>query len=323
MLDKILNHLRVRDAKAQDVNDSKLTSCIPTNPSDYSGMRVYQRLKSAKPTKRRHQKKLETEWQLPLPYDLIFTIIHDYLLDDKITLLNLTKSSRNLAQVCGSLCYQRIVITSRRDLKGVSDSERFATLLSRSLHITEYIRYLEIRDSLHMFQGSRAITAEEESLCYILTRRYPKLSGLHLSLHVVWSILPIQLQHAFSMAFTLPNLHKLVFEHANISTSVLTHLSKISHLEIREGDVLSRSMNLEIPSGICIPERLIFMDPSQTGFITKNLLAETSPLRLSKFKHLQTYCQGRHLKLLSEPLQACFTTLSILEFYVSSVGGSK
>jgi hypothetical protein len=82
-------------------------------------------------------------------------------------------------------------------------------------------------------------------------------------------------------------------------------------------------MGLEVPSATCTPERLLFMDHSRTGFITKNLFAETSPLRLSKLRYLQIYSQGLHLKHLSHPLRACSTTLTILEFHVSSRGGSE
>jgi len=324
MLDKLLNRMRIRDAKVQTLDYAEpIASYIPTDPSDYSGMRVYHRLESTNPYAPRRVRKLETNWQIPLPYDLIFTIINLYFLDDKPTLLNLTKTCRCLAQVCRPLYYQCVIVTSRRNLKGVSDSEEFATLLSRSPHIIDYVQNLKIQDNLRMFQGSRPITAEEESLCYILTRKYSKLTRLHLSLHVVWSILPIQLQHAFSVAFTLPNLREVVFEHVNISTSLLTHLSNISDLEVRTGEVLYRSMNLEIPNKICTPKRLHFMDHSRTGFITRNLFAETSPLRLSKLEHFQISARGLHLKLLSEPLQACSTTLTTLEFCISTWGGGK
>jgi len=321
MLGKIFNRINIRDAKMQAVDHTE-PCYTPTHPSDYSGMQVYHRLESTKPYKPPRFLELETKWQIPLPYDWIFTIINLYFLDDKFALLNLTKTCRSLAQVCGPLCYQSIVVTSRRDLKGVSDAEQFAALLSRSPHILDYIQHLKIQDDLQMFQGSRPITAEEESLCYIFTRKYHKLRRLHLSLHVVWSILPIQLQHAFSVAFALPNLHEVVFEHVNISTSLLTYLSNISDLEVRAGEVLSRSITLEIPSKICTPTRLLFMDHSRTGFITRNLFAETSPLRLSQLEHLQIYARGMNLKLLCEPLQAC-STLTILEFHVSTWGKSK
>ena len=321
MLDKIFNRINIRDTKVQAVDHAE-PYYIPTHPSDYFGMQVYHRLESTKPCEPPRFLELETKWQIPLPYDLVFTIINLYFLDDKFVLQNLTKTCRSLAQVCGPLRYQSIVVTSRRNLKGVSDAEQFAALLSRSPHIFNYIQHLKIEDDLRMFQGSRPITAEEESLCYILTRKYPKLRRLHLSLHVVWSLLPIQLQHAFSVAFALPNLHEVIFEHANISTSLLTYLSNISDLEVRTGEVLSRSMNLEIPSKICTPTRLLFMDHSRTGFITQNLFAETSPLRLSQLEHLQIYARGINLKLLREPLQAC-STLTILEFHVSTWGKSK
>jgi len=118
-------------------------------------------------------------------------------------------------------------------------------------------------------------------------------------------------------------LHEIVFAHINISTSLLTHLSNISGLEVREGEVLSRSMNLETRGKVCTPKCLLFMDHSRTGFTTKNLFAETSPLRLSQLEHLQIYACGMHLKLLSEPLQTCSTTLTNLEFYISTWGGGK
>jgi hypothetical protein len=82
-------------------------------------------------------------------------------------------------------------------------------------------------------------------------------------------------------------------------------------------------MDLEIPSKFCAPERLLFMDHSHSGSIIRNLLAETSSLRLSKLKHLQIYCQGQQLRLLSKPLQTCFTALTTLEFYLSSLGAGK
>lgn len=203
MLNKILNCMRIRDAKVQVMDHTE--PIIPADPKDYSGMEVYHRLVSTKPHESRRLHKFETNWQIPLPYDLILTIINVYFLDDKLALLNLSRTCRSLAQVCEPLCYRFVVVSSRINLKGVSDSERFATPLSQSPHIIDYIQHLKIQDNLRMFQGSRPITAEEESLCYILTRKYLKLRCLHcLSLHVVWSILPIQLQHAFSVAFTLP-----------------------------------------------------------------------------------------------------------------------
>ncbi|KIM37291.1 hypothetical protein M413DRAFT_31008 [Hebeloma cylindrosporum] len=317
MLDKMLIRMRIREAKVQAGDGAETT-----HPNHYSGMRVYQRLDSTRPREPHRLEKLETKWQIPLPYDLIITIINLYFLDDKLALANLTKTCRNLAQICRPLCYQFVVITSRRNLKGLSESERFATLLSQSPHLIDYVQHLKIHASdLRMFQGSRPITPEEESLCYILTRKYSNLRRLHLFLHVVWSLLPIQLQHAFSVTFTLANLQEVVFEHVNISTSLLTHLGNISDLEVRDGEVLSRSMDVEIPSRICTPKRLLFMDHSRTGFITKNLFAETSALRLSKLEHLQIYACGIHLKLLSEPLQACATTLTNLDFRVSTWGG--
>ena len=324
MLDKLLVRMGIRDAKVQTLDYAEPNaSYIPTYPSDYSGMRVYHRLESTNPYASLRIRKLEMNWQILLPYDLIFTIINLYFLDDKPTLLNLTGTCRSLAQICIPLHYKCIIITSRCNLKGVSDSEQFATLLSRSPHIIDYIQNIKFLDNLRIFQGSRLITAEVESLCYILTRKYSKLRRLHLSLHVVWSLLPIQLQHAFSVAFTLPNLCEVVFEHVNISTSLLTHLSNISDLELITGEVLYRSINLEITNKVCTPKRLHFMDHSRTGLITRNFFAETSPLRLSKLEHLQISARCLHLKLLSEPLQACSTTLTTLEFCISTLGGGK
>jgi hypothetical protein len=123
----------------------------------------------------------------------------------------------------------------------------------------------------------------------------------------------LQLQNAFLMAFTLPNLHGVTFEHSRIPTSLFTHLNKISNLEIRHGDVLCDSHSVSVASKICTPERLLFMDGGRgyNEFSSKNLFAETPPLRLSKLKNLQVYCRPTHAKFLSEPLRTCSTTLTI------------
>jgi hypothetical protein len=47
----------------------------------------------------RHVRNLKREWQLPLPYDVMFTIINLYFLDDKRALLKLTKICRSCADL--------------------------------------------------------------------------------------------------------------------------------------------------------------------------------------------------------------------------------
>jgi hypothetical protein len=116
-----------------------------------------------------------------------------------------------------------------------------------------------------------------------------------------------------------------VFEHVEISTNLLSHLSEISDLEIRHGEVLCRSLDPEISNNTCAPKRLLLIDdgrnPSKS--IAKNLFEEASPLRLSKLTHLQISCRPLHLKLLSEPLKACSMTLSILELSFPVLGRGK
>ncbi|KAF9531671.1 hypothetical protein CPB83DRAFT_904320 [Crepidotus variabilis] len=239
----------------------------------------------------------EANWQLPLPYDVVFAIIHIFLNDSK-TLWNLYGSCASLHQLCGPLVHQTISIHTR-SRAAPSTLEKFARSIAQNPQVIANLQTLRIIDDGKMFQGCRPITAEEVSLCFILTRNYPLLRRIELDLQVVWDIIPPPLQHAFHIAFALPTLRE------------------ISTLEMC-AEVSGPPQFVEFRQIQCSPEHLTVEDQRLDGISTfTNMFNElTSPLRLASLRILECRSYPQFIHLLNEPLERCSQTLISLTILI-------
>ncbi|KAF8186629.1 hypothetical protein BJ912DRAFT_805870, partial [Pholiota molesta] len=250
-------------------------------------------------------------WQLPLPYDVIFHIINSYLLDVRPTLYNLSATCLSLAALCRPLRFRTVTISTQAR-NSPTACERLATFLSESPEVIDYIQDLRVLDHGMMFQGSRPITVEEECLCYILTRPYPNLKRLELSLHVVWTLLPPQVQHAFGRLLSLPTLQALSLEHVRIPVDLLSYLQSLQSLEIR-GEISPPCRNDAYPNTHSTPRMLKYYDPSISGYISENIFSANSALVLDKLEHLEVRAAVHHFRFLQTHFQNHYRTLTTLK----------
>jgi hypothetical protein len=281
--------------------------------SDFSGMATYQRLEAMSLTGHPHSfanSSTPISWQLPLPYDILFDIIHSYLLDTLPTLRNLHGTCRSLTALCRPLCFGTMTITTKATQ--LSTFEKFATILSDSPDIIKYIQNLHILDRGRMLVSAKVMSDEEECLCYILTRRYPNLKRMEVSIHAKWVLLPVQVQYAFELSFSLPSLQAVSLEHVQIPADLLSYLHSIPSLEIR-CEVFPPCDNVAYPNMHCTPKMLKYSDPRQSEDGFNNIfLANSAPL-LSKLEDLEIHAPARQLRLFQSHFQNCFQTLTTLK----------
>ncbi|KDR72256.1 hypothetical protein GALMADRAFT_143114 [Galerina marginata CBS 339.88] len=311
MLDKLLHKLLG--------GSDHLKNSVPP----FRGLKIYRKLKASHTRWTvRGQQAPSSCWHLPLPFDVLFAIVDAYFDDDAVTILSLRQSCHSLAELCRPFLYRTLTIKSRSS-DVVTASERLAALLSKSPDIVDHVRTLRVLDHGKMFEGSRPITPEEEYLCYILTRPYPQLKRLELSLHVVWTLLPSQVQHAFEVAFS--NVREIAFDNVRIPVNLFRFFTNLRVLEMRGeasipliADHGGSTVSTRKP--YCFPEWILIKDDTRSGFIINCLFHEQSALRFSNMKHLQLFISGEHIKLLNGRLDMCSGTLTNLELYIGTWG---
>ncbi|KAJ3508015.1 hypothetical protein NLJ89_g5988 [Agrocybe chaxingu] len=251
----------------------------------------------------------QAEWQLPLPSDILLLILDTYFLQDAATVGKLSLSCLSLAQICRSYRLRSLCLNT----KSLETLEDFAASLRRYPNMCEIIQDFRItRDKASWFT-----TEAEENLCFILTHPYPKLTRLKISFQASWPSIPPQPRAAFHVMFGQPSLREIVFDGTHIFVDMLAHLPNIPSLEIR-GDAYRLPSPFSFSSGgdsFCMPERLVFYDRSNTGFITRNLFHEDSPLKLTRLKKMEAYISKLQTGDLAIPLILCATTLRSLHLY--------
>ena len=292
---------------------------------DFAGLKVYEKLQSAEQQSWKLQKQDShvgrdptVEYQLPLPSDIMYSIVDTFLADDEESVNNISLACRSFAQLCISLRFRTITLSPENR----SSVETFATMLSQTPHLIDFIRVLKIHNKGHLFKpwSILAPTPEEEYLCFILTRPFPNLQRLEMSLAYAWDRISPPIQHAFYTAFARPSLSGVLFHNTRISVELFSHLSQISSLDIRtEVDIPDAPP--DIGQSYCMPESLSIKDVSRT-FRTNTLFHEHSALKLTKLKHMRLITRGRHLEHLSTPFNMCSNTLTSLEVYNDSWGGT-
>ncbi|KAF8193408.1 hypothetical protein BJ912DRAFT_961026 [Pholiota molesta] len=276
--------------------------------SDFSKMPKYQRLEAMSRTGHPHciaNSSSPISWQLPLPYDVFFQIINSHLLDMLRTLCSLNKTCKSLAALCRPFFFRTITIVTAKAIK-LSTFEKFATILSESPDIINYIQNLYILD--------RAMSNEAECLCYILARRYPNLKHLDVSFHATWFLLPTQVQHAFELTLSLPSLRSISLEHVQIPADLLSYLQSLQSLEIL-CEVYAPCHNDAYPNAHCTPKMLKYYNDSQSESGFKNIFLANSALVLSKLEYLEVYAPARQLRLFQAHFQTCYRTLTTLKVY--------
>ncbi|KAF8193421.1 hypothetical protein BJ912DRAFT_1092959, partial [Pholiota molesta] len=163
-----------------------------------------------------------------------------------------------------------------------------------------------------MLVSAKVMSDEEECLCYILTRRYPNLKRMEVSLHAKWVLLPVQVQYAFELSFSLPLLQAVSLEHVQIPADLLSYLHSIPSLEIR-CEVFPPCDNVAYPNMHCTPKMLKYSDPRQSEDGFNNIfLANSAPL-LSKIEDLEIHAPARQLRLFQAHFQNCYQTLTTLK----------
>ncbi|KAJ3508021.1 hypothetical protein NLJ89_g5987 [Agrocybe chaxingu] len=242
------------------------------------------------------------EWQLPLPPDVILLIL-DYYLQDITTVYNLSLACSSLAKICRPyrLSTVSLNIQSRVTVEDFAWSLRTypdRIGLIQTFHITG--------DNPPWYS-----TSVDERLCFILTRPYPKLKRLELSIGASWASIPSQFQDAFQVLFARPALREVIFDRMQISVEMLAYLPQIFSLEIR-GDI---SWPPQPSSGICVPTRLLICDRTPGGHVIHGLFYGNSPLKLTKLKQMEAYVANLDAGALAIPLRMCATTLTSLHLY--------
>ena len=259
------------------------------------------------------------DWQMPLPYDIILTIVGIHLHDSVTTIRNMSLACYSLSTVCRPFLFHTVTLQSPARQVPTA-AERFALLLSSSPHLLIHIQTLRIIDNGQMFAGSRPITAEEESLCFILTRHFPNLQHLELSLHVVWTLLPMPLQYAFELAFASTSLRRLTLHQIRVNVDIFRFMTGLHTLEMFGEASLPVSGTITNTKNHCYPVRLVLKDESRTGFVTTNLCHEQSALRLTELKGLVAYLQGDQVLRIKDPLELCVNSLRTLELRIWTSG---
>ena len=259
---------------------------------------------------------LPSIWTIPLPPDLLFFIIDHHFVGDQSNLRALSNTCRVLAAYCRRFIYRSVAIGHR--YRGpVSGKKKpaiaFAELLQLFPGIVEYIEDLQILDGgCRMFEGSRPITEEEQSLCFILTRPMKHLKRLELMLNVVWTLIPTPLQEALCTAFRLPSIRTLSIDKLRFPVNFLDLFQDLGHIEF-SGEAAAPIMVNTLPHATQLvkPETLTLTD--WTGSNVKYLFSLNSPLRLSRLRSLQFRGCG---SAMSDHLQLC-TSLTVLKLFLT------
>ncbi|KAF8149147.1 hypothetical protein B0H34DRAFT_196735 [Crassisporium funariophilum] len=161
------------------------------------------------------EKSIHSEWPLPLPKDIIYNIIHAYLLRTSVRSLSLT--CRSLASFCRPFNF-RVVTLDSTTIQGLTRYKRFARLLGSSPDIAEYIYELRIRNTGNVTSQFPA-PEDEDSLHFILSRSgYKNLSRIGLRLmQVQWDLMPVTIAQALHDFFQSAPIRNLTFEGASIA----------------------------------------------------------------------------------------------------------
>jgi len=111
----------------------------------------------------------------------------------------------------------------------------------------EYIEDLQILDGdCRMFEVSRRITEEEQSLCFILTRPMKHLKCLELMLSIAWALIPMPLQEALCIAFRLPSICTLSIDKLHFPVNFLELFRDLGHIEF-SGEAAAPIMVTTLP----------------------------------------------------------------------------
>ena len=255
-------------------------------------------------------------WTIPLPPDLLFFIIDHHFAGDQSTLRALSGTCRVFATYCRRLIYRSVAI-GHRDRGPLSKKKKpaicFAEILRGFPEIVEYIEDLQILDGgCRMFEGSRPITEEEQSLCFILTRSMKHLKRLELMLNVVWTLIPTPLQEALCIAFQLPSINTLSIDKLRFPVNFLDLFQDLGHIEF-SGEAAAPTMVTTLPHATqsVKPETLTLTD--WAGVNVKYLFSSNSPLRLSRLRCLQYRGCG---SAMSNHFQLC-TSLTVLKLFLT------
>lgn len=256
-------------------------------------------------------------WTIPLPPDLLFFIIDHHFVGDQPTLRALSNTCRVLTTYCRRLIYRSVAI-GHRDRGPLSTKKKpaiaFAELLRESPGIVEYIEDLQILDGGgRMFEGSRPITEEEQSLCFILTRPMKNLKRLELMLNVVWTLIPPPLQEALGTAFRLPSICTLAIDKLRFPVNLLDIFQDLGHIEFFGEAAAPIMVTTTLPHATRSVKPETFTLTDWTGVNVKYLFSSNSPLRLSRLQCLRFRGCG---SAISDHLQLC-TSLTVLKLFLT------
>lgn len=225
----------------------------------------------------------------------------------------LSKTCRVSATYCRRLIYRSVPI-GHRDRGSLSGKKKpaiaFAELLRGFPGIVEYIEDLQILDGgCRMFEGSRPITDEEQSLCFILTWPMKHLKRSELMLNVVWTLIPAPLQEALCTAFRLPSIRTLSIDKLRFPVNFLDLFRDLGHIEF-SSEAVAPIMVTTLPH----PTQSVKLETvtltNRTGLNVKYLF---SFVRLSRLQSLRF--RGSR-SAMSDHLQLC-TSLTVLKLFLT------
>ena len=250
-----------------------------------------------------------TSWTTLIPLELIYHIIDLYYSDDLDTLRALSGTCKILSSYCRKYIYRTVIVNpnSAAPIDDASFPERFARLVVQTPQILDHIQNF----SITMQNRSRrskfsALSREEESIAFLLSRCMRNLRRLKISMSVDWILLPDAVQDAISISFQSPALQDLFIEGIqSFPLNVLLHIKNLEYLDFCCDAAPPSSQ--EEPSSFAVQPKMIHLHDPRASTV-RYLFGERSSLSTSQLCDLSFFGNG--------------TVVSTLETYFPSFSSS-
>lgn len=272
---------------------------------------------------------------LPLPTELMYLTIDNFLHQDVPTLLRLAKAVPTLRHHCWTHAFRSVKIHIRqREIarkKHTSNVDLFLQLLSRIPDIYPYVGELDIQDRGQRVWEQQGLTSSSQedittlSLLLVQTRRMTKLRSFRITTSLVWTSLPLHLKEAFFAMFTsCASLSEIALSGILLPVNLLALVKNLQVVDFQTGGVSPPIHHPSVASApakevatMKIRDRNPFSNPmSLLGF--KNHSFKT--FSLAHLTQLEICLPGKHLEAVQEGLNVCMS-LEVFKVFVGTAGG--
>lgn len=220
------------------------------------------------------------EWELPLPEDIVYSIIDAYLSRDIETLKSLSLSCKALALYCQKTLLRVITVSTVRYERKRSPFKRFASVIEEDARVLELAQELKLLDKHFVVlpgDGPKHMTKSQVALQTILKQPWKSLRRLHLSMQGGWEKIPKPLQRAIVQALKLPSLREVALSGVEVPLHLIGHCQGLETLEVR-GDAKVSIRQSTHPKLFTIAPRHLTLQRTDPAHL-KQLFSEPSSLR--------------------------------------------